>query len=230
MATLQSQVATGAGPSSLASGVTPNLRAGQLADLIVSELQGRFYEQSYRGNTYRTGSITSVALSANSITSATGATGTPIVGVWNPASSGFNLSILQASLQLFPNTLTTPVGCGPLVWLLSTGNTAQPGGAVPFSMKTLAASGSVAKGFIGGVALTGLTNVMVAAFAADLPNMTSLTHGTLTAVSPLTSFGGTTNIDGSIIVPPGGVLGLYNVTSTATLSAAGTLLWAEVPL
>ena len=36
------------------------------------------------------------------------------------------------------------------------------------------------------------------------------------------------NFDGSLIVPPGAVLGLFSNTTPVAVSAAGTLLWAEV--
>jgi hypothetical protein len=216
------------GPTVSADGIQAALRSGKTGEQIVTELQGRFYENAYRGAAFRTGSTAITALSANSITSATSATGTPILGIYNPLGSGKNAVILQATLQVMANTLTTPVGAGAFVWLVSTGNSAVSTGATPFNMGTLAASGSVCKGFVGGVALTGLTNVMAVAFAADFQTPTGLTHGTMTAVQPLFSVGGVSNIDGSIIVPPGGVLGLYNTVSTTTMSAVGSLLWNEV--
>jgi hypothetical protein len=36
--------------------------------------------------------------------------------------------------------------------------------------------------------------------------------------------------DGSMIIPPGGVLALLNTVSTTTISVASMLLWEEVPL
>lgn len=217
-----------AGPSVLSDGVTTQpfrqLKSGEMA---VSEVHGRFYEQVYRGNVFSIGSG-ATALSANTITLT--ATSTPIVGVYNPATSSVNLVILQAAAQIYINTLTTPVGCGPLVWAASIGNTAVSTGSAPFNRKTLASSGSQAKGFPGGVALTGLTNNTVIFDAADISNTTILTHGTVTAVSPMSSTGGVQNFDGSLIVPPGGVLALLNTTSTTTCSAAARLMWEEVPL
>lgn len=202
-------------------------RQGQQGELIFSELHGRFYEQVRNGNVYSIGSG-ATALSANTISLS--ATTTPILGVWNPASSPVNLVILQCALQVYINTLTTPVGCGPLVWASSIGNAGITLGSAPFNRKTLVAAGSQAKGFPGGVALTGLTNALVVFEGADLANTTILTHGTVTAVNPMSSTGGVQNFDGSLIVPPGGVLALLNTTSTTTCSVAGRLLWEEVLL
>jgi hypothetical protein len=138
--------------------------------------------------------------------------------------------ILQAALQVYINTLTTPVGSGPLVWAASLGNAAISTGLTPVNRKTLASAGSQAKGFAGATALTGLTNNLVIFEGADLSNNTILTHGTVTAVAPMTSTGGVQNFDGGLIVPPGGVLALYNTTSTTTTSCAGRLMWQEVPI
>jgi hypothetical protein len=205
----------------------PGFRLGKTGEQVVGDLHGRFYEQASRGNLYSIGSG-ATALSATTITLT--ATSTPIVGVWNPSTSTVNLVILQCAAQVYINTLTTPVGCGPLVFASSVGNTAISTGSSPFNRKTMASTGSQAKGFPGGVALTGLTNNLVVFDAADIANTTIITHGTVTAVTTQSSVGGVHNFDGSLIVPPGGVLALYNTTSTTTCSVASRLLWEEVPV
>lgn len=215
------------GPQVASDGTLINSRGGKTGENIVQELHGRFYEQVYRGYVYSIGS-TITALSATTITLS--ATSTPIVAVWNPASSSVNLVMLQAFLTGYVNTVTSPVGAGVLVWASSVGNAAITTGSAPFSRKTLVSSGSQAKGFPGGVALTGLTNNTVIYEPADFTNQAALAYGTIgvTAVTP--SFGGTQNFDGSLIVPPGGVLALLNTTSTTTVSVASRLLWEEVPV
>lgn len=223
------------GPTLESDGVTPTggVRQGKAGDIIVTELHGRFYEQCYRGALFSI-SANITALSANTIVSATGATGTPIVGVWNPLSSSVNLVILQASVGFVLNTLTAPVGPGPMVWMSNTGQSAISTGVAPFNRRTLVFSGSQAKGFNGGVALTAMTGTMAFFEAADFPQASGQTAGTITASTASSSFAagfsGVQNFDGSLIVPPGGVLGLYNTTSTTTYSAAARLLWEEVPV
>lgn len=217
------------GPINQSSG-NPNIRMGNLGDLIVSELHGRFYEQVYRGNVYSAGSSVT-ALSANTITLT--ATTTPIVGVWNPSTSLVNLVILQAEITAFINTFTTPVGAGAFVWATSISNAAISTGVAPFNRKTLANTGSQAKAFNGGVALTGLSNNLVILEGGDFTSPTGQTYGTIvapTAGTSLGSFGGVQNFDGGLIVPPGGVLALLNTTSTTTMSATSRLMWEEVPL
>jgi len=217
------------GPQTNSDGGFSPIRTGKQGDLIASELHGRFYEQAYRGNLYRTGNTAITALSANTITSATSATGTPITGVYNPAGSGVNLVLLQAFLQIFANSLTSGAAPGGFAWLTALAQSAISTGATPINVKTLAASGSVAKGFTGAIALTGLSGSMGVAFPAEFPNLTGLTYTTLGSTAMIPSAGGIVNIDGSIIVPPGGVLGLYNTTSSTTFSQMSGLLWEEVP-
>jgi len=216
--------------TSTGDGVQVALRAGRLGDQIFSELQGRFYEGVFRGNTFSIGSSVT-ALSANTITLT--ATTTPILGVYNPTGSGKNVVVLQAALTAYINTLTTPVGAGAFVWATSINNPTVSTGLAPMSRNTLQATGAVAKGFAGATALTGLTNALVILESADFSSPTGLTYGTIvapTAGTSLGSVGGVQNFDGSIIIPPGGVLALLNTTSTVTMSALGRLLWAEVPV
>lgn len=193
----------------------------------VSDAHARFMAANLEGRLFSIGGG-ATALSANTI--ALTATSTPIVGVWNPSTNDKSLVILQASLQVYINTLTTPVGSGPFAWASSVGNTAISTGSTPYCRKTMVAVGSAAKGFPGGVALTGLTNNVVLFAGAHFQNTTSLTHGTVTAVTTQFSIGGVQNFDGGLIVPPGGVLSLINTTSTTTCSVAAELVWEEVPI
>src|SRR6266404_2573281 len=153
------------GPAIIGDGVTTQpVRQGRGGDVIVSELHGRFYEQTYRGYVYGNGTTTLTALSANTITLT--ATTTPILGVWNPLSSTANLVISQAELTLFANTFTTPVGPGTFVWAVSINNAAITTGSAPWNRKTLSQNGSQAKG-MSFVALTGLTNNLVIMEGSD---------------------------------------------------------------
>lgn len=215
-------------PSSGSPNAIMNGRAGQQGDLIVSELHGRFYETNYRGNAYFTGNTGLSALSANTISLT--ATTTPILGVWNPSASTVNLVILQANLTCVANSLTSGAGPGVFVWALSLGNGAISTGSNPYNAKTLATSGSQAKGFFGTTALTGLTNNLAVVAGAALPAPSGLTYTTLASTALLPSYQGVENIDGSIIVPPGGVLALLNTTSSTVFSVAGRLSWEEVPV
>ena len=222
--TIQGQV----GPQVLADGSIANFRQEKTGGQVIQQLHGRFYEQCYRGNVYSAGSGVT-ALSGNTITLS--ATSTPIVGVWNPSTSTVNLVLLQASVATNWNTWSTPTGGGVYMWATSVGNTAVSTGAAPLNLKTLASSGSQAKAFNGGVALTGLTNNVVIGGCLDIPGIQGVgAYGTPSAPTAVyfTTLAGVHNFDGSIIIPPGGVFSIVNQTSTTTTSVASRLTWEEV--
>jgi hypothetical protein len=222
-------VAGQVGPAFVQDGVTTQpVRMGKLGDIIVSELHGRFYETAYRGNLFFAGTAGIVALSANTITLS--ATSTPILGIYNPPTSGVNVVMLQASLSTVINTVTTPVGSGAYAWASSVGNTAVSTGLAPWNAKTMQQSGSQVKSFAGATALTGLTNNLTIMAAADFPSITALTYGTIANTNVIYSNGAIQNFDGSLIVPPGGVLSLVNTTSTTTVSVVARMMWEEVPV
>lgn len=201
---------------------TSDLQAGTL----VSELHGRFYQQVYQGKAFFVGTAGLVALSANTITLT--ATSTPILGIYNPITSTVNAVLWQASLSTVINTVTTPVGSGAYAWAASTGNAAVSTGLAPWNAKTLQQTGSQVKGFAGATALTGLTNNLTIMAAADFPSVTGLTYGTIANTNVIYSNGAVQNFDGSLFVPPGGVLSLVNTVSTTTMSVVARLWWEEV--
>lgn len=199
-------------------------RFGRHGDATVSELHGRFYEQTIAGNVYSNGLTALTALSANTITLT--ATTTPILGVYNPLGSGVNAVVLQATLAAGINNAAS-TGPGIFVWATSTGNTALSTGTTPVA-RLIGGPASKCKG-LAGIALTGLTNNLTVAHSADFPTPTIITTAAVsTAIqTPTVSF--TENVDGAFIVPPGGILALLNTVSTTTTSVHGRLTWEEVP-
>jgi hypothetical protein len=213
------------GQPSNRAGAAPSaftLRGGAMSDLVVSNLQGRFGEMAMQGMVYSDGGTIN-ALSANTITLT--ATTTPVLGVWNPSTSPVNLVILQAVLQI--HTIAgSAVDPGSFNWATSTGNAAISTGRTPFNRKTLSNSGSQAKGMFF-TALTGISNNLVVQCASAFGCINTAMPSTATCISLP---GQVENIDGSLIVPPGGVLALLNSISSTTVSVSGNLVWAEFPL
>lgn len=208
---------------SLSPGSAANIRMGQQNDIIVSELHGKYYEQCYRGAVFSVG-MTSTALSANTITLT--ASTTPILGVWNPASSTVNLEIIKAKV-LITAAGNSAVAPGAFVWATSTGNSAITTGLTPLNRKTLTQVGSQAKGFNITTALTGLTNNLVIQGVAAFGTLVAAQGAT---ASPIISGDAEETPDGAWIVPPGGVLAVLNTVSTTTVSVASMLSWIEVPI
>jgi hypothetical protein len=225
MTYIESQV----GPRTLADGAPAPARSTKTGDLAVSDAHGRFQEAALRGKLFSDGMTLTSISNATFSTGTLGATATPVLGVWNPANSGYNLVILQARLQIV-NTALQVTGPGAFMWATSYSNGAITTGNSPLNRATLQAVGSVAKGFAG-VALTGLTNNLVvreASGLADGPMSNLSTLQTAVGLMP-THAPSVDNIDGAFIVPPGGVLALLTSTNApVAISAASSLLWEEV--
>ena len=160
------------GPQILADGVVESLRGGKTGEAIVQQLHGRLYEQCYRGNLYSIGcSLTALSAATILLT----ASGQPILGVWNPLTSGVNLVLVRAALTVQINNATS-VAPGGFTWAASTNNVSLTAGLSPFNRKTLANIGSSAKAFALSTAslLTGLTNNLTSFGAADINVPSSL--------------------------------------------------------
>jgi hypothetical protein len=218
------------GPDTLQDGAEAKFRQGKQAEQIVAELHGRWYESNYRGNVYSAGmgftSISNVTFTVATL----GVTCTPIVGVWNPANTGVNLEILYATLGVGVTALQA-TGAGPFVWCMSTGNGAITTGAQPLSRSTLALAGSKARDMTN-VALTGLTNNLVQRFASSLGGGSNVQAAFLaTQVGALPAqVSSVEQLEGSLIVPPGGVLALLAAATGVAHSATSGLVWEEVPI
>lgn len=222
------------GPQAATDGTAGvGLRQGRDGDVIVSQMHGSRYEQAFRASLYSISCFPATTVAPTALSAATillTASAQPIVGVWNPSTSGKNLVILEAMLSDVINNVTS-VAPGSFVWASSVGNTATlTAGLTPFNRKTLTSSGSVAKGFALSTAslLTGLTTALVAFEAAEFNVASGLLTTTVAASTPTPSVSGVQYFDGSLIVPPGGVLALLNTVSSVTHSVTARLLWEEV--
>lgn len=214
------------GPQIAADGTQIPARGGRQGDEIVSELHGRYYEQNYRGNLYSFGLSNTALVAANAIATGVGATAQPVLGLYNPISSGVNLVILQSTIVIstIANTAVSP---GGFMWMVSANNPAVTTGSVPINSKTLLASGSQAKAFAVSTALTGLTNNLAVLRCTNVSPFNAA--GAATAVSVIQG-NAAENVDGSIIVPPGGCVAIMNQLSTITCSVSVGILWEEVPV
>ena len=228
---IQNQVGPIATTTSISAGLQAPARAGQLGDLIVSELHGRFYEQAYRGSLFK-GGTTTTAINAATFTSATtGATATPIAALYNPSGSTVNCVLLQATLTVTMTALQA-TGAGPYVWMLSAAAGPISTGAQPFNMRTLVASGAQGRYIPINTALTGMTGTLAVAFGSALGGGASYNISLLATAAGfqtgLTGF--VENFDGHIIVPPNAVLTLMATTTPVGHSATSSIMWEEVPL
>jgi hypothetical protein len=206
------------------------MRQGQLGEVIVSELHGLYYEQTYRGYLFSTGQTAPAALTSTNQIGTLTASCTPILGLWNPINNTNNVVLLKANLQVMANNLTSGAAPGAFVWAVSVNNSGITTGGAPWNRKSLTQQGSQVKTFTGTTALTGLTNNLVVMETADFNTMGAVTYTTLGSTTLQPSVGGIQLFEGGLIVPPGGVIALLNTTTATAFSVAGKLLWEEVPL
>lgn len=206
------------GPRASSDGTQVPQRAAKDGTTVVTDAHGRYYEATYRGRvwSYSTPYAGATLVAASAIGQSAWA---PLVGLFNPAASGVNLIILAG----FANYISGTPTAGGIVWGFvapSAGVTAAgSNGAV--NMGTLATGGSTAKTFTVGTAMTGS-----AASAILFPFPASAFAGAIAATTPL---GSIHQVDGAIIVPPGGAVGITGTLGTATLLQGG-LIWEEQPV
>lgn len=180
-------------------------RGGKQGDVIVSELHGRYYEQTYRGNmfsvqTQGTGVTTTAAL-------ATTFTG---LAVGNPAGSGVNLVMNKFTCAQFAVGAAATIGvmgaAGSITASLTPQSRVIGGGQVS---KATATAGQTIS-----------TPVLISTFGSV---------GSLATTGYGLEAGILVDFEGSIIVPPGSFIASY--TAIVTTSALQfSFAWEEVPL
>lgn len=212
------------GPAVLSDGVDAALRLAKSGSVVTDLLHGKWYETNYRNSLFTFGATSTALVNANAVATGVTATAQPIIGVWNPISSPVNLVISKLILNTTV-VAATAVAPGGFVWLAQTAQGVITTGSTPTNCKTLASSGSFAKAFAFATALTGMTGSLVTLRAATISSINAA--GPATAITQPTS---PTEelVDGSFIVPPGGVLVVMAQLATATISMNAGLIWEEV--
>jgi hypothetical protein len=202
------------GVQSVSDGALANAALGRNAEPLVSEWQGRYYSQTYRGLVFSlySGGITIASTHASPLAAGTG---TPIIGLWNPQNSGRNLVILKHGIASVSGTPG-----GGFVWNYATNQTI-----------TQAVSGVIVSNFLGGAAASVVKPFTNAATTGSTVGIAFRLAGYGAAVTAAGSVGANTPImeedAGDIIVPQGAYVALaaYAVGTTNVVNAAIT--WAE---
>lgn len=205
------QITAQPGVQNQQDGAAIPVRAGKQGDLSVSELHGRYYEQTYRGNMYG-GAVSGVALSA-ALSTAYG--GLVLV---NPAGSKVNLVINKVSwAPIVAQTTALSIGL-----LRGFNNNTAVTLNTPVSAYNKA-----------GQAIAGQGSGVLAS-AATLPTAPVLDRilgSLLTGAITVSAQGGTiVDLEGSEIVPPGGYIGFYGSVASVAASLAFGIDWEEVPV
>ena len=189
---------------------------GILGELMVSEAMAQYYAM------VKSGMVFSVSASAvNPAAFTGGAAGTPMIGLYNPASSGVDLVILQAVLGV-RTTGTAAVATDFNFWTVNQGGVAVTGTqTAATSLYSQAATGAQ------GYAMVNVANTAALATTLRRP---SVSVG-LTAATAVTDVGVfVDDIKGLIVLPPGGYLAWGIAAALTAGSFDASLLWAETPL
>jgi len=222
---MQIQGQVGAPVTSYGTGTLVPFRAGQQADLIVSQVHGKNYETNYRLNMFSL--IINGLTQTNNMTSATSFStpASPIFAIYNPAGSGKNISLIRMN-----QTFTSGTATGPNLWNIIPNP--QTISAVPTTSNT---------NIIGSTISTVSNNA--AGSVARIYNNQSLTGQTVTGV-PFRTAGGATSaasvtgsiqtfvedFQGDFIVTPGNMIALCTYANGTSLVMNVYATWEELPI
>ncbi len=208
---IQGQVGPQATTSSLATAAQPNLRLGNMGDLIASQLHGRFYEAAYRRVLYTASNQAGTTTSAGLSTTYTG------LVLCNPVGTPVNLVVRAVGLS-FGVAFAAAAGVGILTGYNSSTNVTHTTPLTPRSQ------------FIGATyAGYGLADSSATLPTAPVVN-TILMVGVTGAITTVPSIPAQFfDIDGAIILPPGAYAGVYTSTASGASSMIASIMWEEVP-
>lgn len=184
-------------------GQGPVVRQGNLGELMVSELHGRYYEQALRGNMYRIANQAAVTTTAGLATTFTG------LAISNPAGSGVNAVINIFSVAQFAVAVAGVLG-------IMTGAGAAAGTLVPKNAIVSGATGKVTASAGATIATPVLDMVL-----GQVGSLATTGYG----LTPAAIF----DIGGSIIIPPGFFAASFTSAATTTALQFG-FQWEEVPI
>jgi hypothetical protein len=197
--------------TSIASGSTPAVRQGQLGDMIVSELHGRYYETAYRRNMYTatltSGTTTSAALS----TTFTG------LLLLNPNNSQVNIVVNKVGYAfLVAFAAASAIGL-------------QVGNQSAALLSGLTTTNTVVRpNFVGAGVGTALTYSAATTSGPVLQQIfgAGLTGAITTTPAVYSYF----DMEGGLILPPGAWVASYTSTASGASSMLASFQYEEVPL
>ena len=198
------------GPQAGSDGAVVNARGGRSGEGVFSELNGRYYEQSVRGNTFMAHAI----VTAPVIYTTAAGTGGPFL--WN-GSTNVNAVLLGAGVGV---TVVTTVAAA----LGITGNTGQ--NAVPTATTVIDSRANLR---LGGAA-SACTPYRVATPATAGSFFLPFAHLHTGALTVDTMGVQWFDLGGLVVIPPGGWAAIAASVTATTTVAQLALVWTEVPV
>ena len=202
------------GPGYAADGNTADPRMTRDLATVIQDLHGRFYETTYRGNTF----IASTGVAG--VAPGTALSTTPPFTLYNPLNSGVNLVLISASLGYISGTL----GAGTIVYgvNVNTAQAAPTGGTTLTPICSLVGNGSLPRG----KAFQGATLAVAPTILRDMVVLGAFAGAAAPPNPPVRDV-----IDGSIIIIPGASVSLQGVAGAGTTPLVTlAITWEEVPV
>ena len=188
---------------------------GEYSELLATELQPRYYENTYRGQTFSALASAAVTVGILTLTNVSFA-------LYNPPNSGKNLVMTDVSFGI----TSTVFGTGTVV-LAYNPQTSTPLGTV---------SGTIRNNLLTGNAPSSVASYYVSATLASTPvgvlPIFGVAAPVITTVTPAVSGQSPYNrleLSGQILVAPGGVLSVQGTVASLVVGLPG-MTWMEVPI
>jgi hypothetical protein len=202
------------GPQTLQDGARNEVRLGRLGATIVTELHGKYLEQSLRGNVY------SACMTAGVIFPAPAATASNVITLANPADSGKSLSLIRFEMVI--TTLATTPAVGTYGLFVSTNVVASAvTGTALTPIPTLVGTNAqpVGKVFT--------TSTLPAAPTYYRPLATKVTTPTNPSVIPAIVL----DFDGTAVLTPGtAITPQQTAADTGNATVLCSFIWEELPV
>lgn len=206
---IQGQVGPAVSSTSLGAGTNPNLRLDNIGGLTATQLAPRYYETTYRRQTYTAATVgtTPVATTSQLATTYTG------LCIANPTTSTINVVVTKVGYaSIVQQTSALAVG-------LMTGVGASISAAITPRNRFVSGVGSQC------LASTSLTLPGTPVLETILGTIHTGAL-TVTGVQPMTNV----DLEGSLILPPGAFCAFYTSAASAASSLHLSFQWVEIPL
>jgi hypothetical protein len=208
---IQGQIGALATAASLPAGQQAVIRQGNMGDMIVSELHGRYYETVYRRAGFLAANPTGVTNTA-----VTSGSTTVILGILlsNPINSPVNLVINKVGYLVS----VAPAAVMPIFLGVGYNSGTNVTHTTPLTVRN---------SYVG----VGAAGYGTVDSSYTVPTAPNFTHALGTVFTTLTTNGPTfIDLEGSVVLPPGGYAGIMSTVAAGTSGFFGSMSWEEVPL
>lgn len=207
------------GPVVQADGTQAVQRSAREGETVTLELSGKYEEATERGLTFSiTTALAGVTVAAGHVSPIAANTGTPILGLINPANSGRYAVIIKAQAQWVSGT----TGVGGLAWNIACGTAITQA-----TLVTPVANNGSASSVMRGISGQAITGGPVGVLLKPIQNC-----GTFAGAIAATTVGinCAEEVEGSIVVAPGCYVAIAASAAGTSPIVQASLTYRESPL